>query len=133
MHLSRLAEHAAKLVAILEVTTEVPNLHADSVLFKRRTSRLLHTPQVKGLYDKIAGSVLEHSDGSLDIRISGNRDYRNIRVVLLHVGNQLDAIHARELDVRNDEIDICFPQLLQRLLSRRHGDHGVATVGVQTH
>jgi hypothetical protein len=84
VHLGGFAEHAAELVTVFEVPTQVPNLHVDSGFFKRSTSRFLYASQIKGLNDKIAGTVLEHIDCCFDIGISSDRDHRDIGVILLH-------------------------------------------------
>ena len=133
MHLGCFAEHAAELVTIFEVTTKVANLHVDSGFFKSRTGRFLHASQVKGLHDKITGPALEHIDCCFDIGISGDRDHRDIGIILLHARNQLDTVHARELDVRNHKIDISIRELLQRIFSGRDRDDSVAAMGIQAH
>ena len=105
------------------------NLHVDSGFFKRRTGRFLHASQVKGLHDKITGPALEHIDCCFDIGISGDRDHRDIRIILLHARNQLDTVYARELDVRNHKIDISIRQLLQRIFSGRHRERQCSRYG----
>jgi len=80
--------------------------------------------QAQRLSTLIAVSILE---------ISGDRDHRDIRIILLHARNQLDTVHTRELGCPYHKIDISIASCFSASFSGRDRDDSVAAMGVQAH
>ena len=79
---------------------------------------------VNRLGDEIGGFQLEALDGQVHVAMPCNHDDLGLRILLLDLLQQSDAIHARHLDIRHDNGRPPFPEALQAVLAVGGGsDH----------
>ena len=82
--------------------------------------------QVERLHHKIRRSFLHRPHRQRHIRMSGHHDHRGLPSLLPHPVQQLDAVHAPEVDIQQHDIRFLVIQELEELLPAVAEGHRVS-------
>ena len=82
--------------------------------------------QVEGLGQVVVGAPLHGLDGRLDAAVGGQHERLQLRLALLELCQQLDAAHARQVQVEQGDVDTRLGRLGQRLLAAAGRGHSHA-------
>ncbi|MNV35157.1 hypothetical protein D3C71_1265940 [compost metagenome] len=72
--------------------------------------------RVQRLLQKIEGPLLDRPDRQGDVPMPGDQDHRDLGIYPLHLGQQIQAIHRRHIDVRHQHAGPLFVEQGQCLL-----------------
>ena len=83
VHLRRLAEHAAKLIPVLQGSPQMANLHEDPGLLQYRPRRFLNRGGGKRFHNVVAGPQLQHIHCRANVGMARDNDHRHVRALAL--------------------------------------------------
>ena len=78
---------------------------------------------IEGLGQVLKGSALVGLDGAVQVGVRRHDDDRHLRAVRAHMGQQLQAIHARHADIGEDDAGLAGGAHLRQLF-----EHGIGAV-----
>jgi hypothetical protein len=80
------------------------------------------------LLDEVEGAHLDRADGRLDVAVARDQHDLRVHLTLAQAGQRREAVHARQPDVEDDQVEGTARDALEALLAARHGVDGVALV-----
>src|SRR5439155_732647 len=106
LHRSRAPDQALERRRLLHPLPQVAILGAVLAHLERLADDQLDRLEVEGLEDVVEGAELHRVDRRLHRSEGGQQDHRYVGVQLAQLGEQLEAGHARHLEVGEDEVDL---------------------------
>jgi len=137
LHLLAAAHHGAEIAGIISLLRNRGSfLPLRLSLFQGVAHDCQEVVDIKVLLDVVVGPLAHRGQGRLPGSEGGQEDDSRLRRRLLHAPEQLDPVHARHLQIRDDEVEFLLPDDLQRRgpvvcrgdLVPRTGEHDVEHV-----
>ncbi|HVP92021.1 MAG TPA: hypothetical protein VMS75_12490 [Terriglobales bacterium] len=120
---------ADELIALLGPLLEVLVFPSKDVLLEGVADGEKDPLPVEGLLQEIEGAELGCLDRGLDRPLARDHDDLRGDGFLLDLGQELEAVLARQLDIEEDEVEAdCQPELLEAVLACRRLEEFVALV-----
>ena len=98
--------------------SQAPHFAAQPRGFEGLLNEQRNLIEVEGLVRVVIRALLHHLDCGVDARVRRQQDHQRVRIVLLDLLQQCQAVGVGQLEVEQDEIDGLF-QALQRFAPRR--------------
>ena len=89
-----------------------------------------HLVDLEGLGYVVEGAAFHRVDRRLDGGIGGEQDHGKLRLEGLDRADQLQPVHRRHPQIRDDQVDSAFADDLERLVAVL-GRHGLVSVGLE--
>ena len=123
------ADQAVDPVALLELRSQVGVLGSQAPLLERRVQHVQQRVELERLGDEVGRALLDRVDGVLHRAEAGDDDGDDVRVALERRVEHGAAVHARQPQVGDDDVEGEIGEPRERVLAARRLLDDEAVVG----
>ena len=118
-HRSAAADEPVDPITLFELRSQIGVLRSQAPLFERRVQHVEQRVELKRLGDEVGRSLLDRVDGVLDRAEAGDDDGDDVRIALERRLEDSSAVHARQSEVRDDDVEREIGEPRERFLAAR--------------